>query len=122
MLNATRSMLSERERAACGDIIANVEKGRRFTKGMTYETFEADEKTVYAVVRCLEIISEASRRLSAETKARHQHIQWRVVADAGNVYRHGYHMVELDMVWLTLNERLEVLVEACRIELASATS
>jgi len=115
-------MLSERERAACEDIIANVEKGRRFTKGMTYETFEADERTVYAVVRCLEIISEASRRPSAETKARHPHIPWRVVADAGNVYRHGYHQVELDMVWFTLTERLETLVDVCRIELASTAS
>lgn len=112
-------MLSEREHSACCDIVANVEKGRRFTHGMTDETFAADERTVYAVVRCLEIISEASRRLTAETKARHPHIPWRVVANAGNVYRHGYHLVELDMVWFTLTERLDELVDVCRIELAS---
>jgi uncharacterized protein with HEPN domain len=45
-----------------------------------------------------------------------------VVADAGNVYRHGYHQVELDMVWFTLTERLETLVDVCRIELASTAS
>nr|USU33604.1 DUF86 domain-containing protein [Methylobacterium sp. OTU13CASTA1] len=112
-------MLSEREHSACSDIIANVEKGRRFTRGMTYETFAADERTVYAGVRCLEIKSEASRRLTAETKERHPHVPWRVVANAGNAYRHGYHRVELDMMWFTLTERLDELVAVCRIEVAS---
>jgi uncharacterized protein with HEPN domain len=34
-----------------------------FTEGFDYEAFVADPRTVYAVTRCLEIISEASRRL-----------------------------------------------------------
>jgi hypothetical protein len=51
---------------------------------------QADEKTLYAVVRSLEIISEASRRLTDEVKARHANIEWREMAAAGNVYRHSY--------------------------------
>lgn len=35
---------------------------RRFVEGVDYATFEADERTFFAVTRCLEIISEASRR------------------------------------------------------------
>jgi uncharacterized protein with HEPN domain len=43
----------------------------------------------YAVIRSLEIISEASRRLSDELKARHPGIPWREMAAAGNFYRHN---------------------------------
>jgi Protein of unknown function DUF86 len=40
-----------------------------FSAGVGYEAFVADPRTVYAVTRCLEIISEASRRLPDELKA-----------------------------------------------------
>ncbi|MEL6062511.1 MULTISPECIES: HepT-like ribonuclease domain-containing protein [unclassified Methylobacterium] len=111
---------SERERTACADIIANAERAARFVAGFTLETFGADERTHFAVVRCLEIVSEASRRLSAETKARYPDVPWRQIADAGNVYRHSYHRVTLDIVWLTVHHELPVLVAACRAELARA--
>jgi uncharacterized protein with HEPN domain len=45
------------------DIIDNVDAIRVFTTGLDFQAFRADRKTVYAVVRALEIISEASRRL-----------------------------------------------------------
>jgi uncharacterized protein with HEPN domain len=108
---------SERERTVCSDIIANAERATRFVAGLTLETFEADERTHFAVVRCLEIISEASRRSSAETKTRYPDVPWRQIADAGNVYRHSYHRVTLDIVWLTVHHELPVLVAACRAEL-----
>ena len=111
---------SERERTACSDIIVNAQRVARFVAEFTFETFEADERTHFAVVRGLEIISEASRRLSAEMKARHPAVPWRQIADAGNVYRHSYHRVTLDIVWLTVHHELPVLVAACRAELDRA--
>ena len=60
---------SERERTACSDIIVNAQRVARFVAGFTFETFEADERTHFAVVRCLEIVSEASRRSSAEIES-----------------------------------------------------
>jgi hypothetical protein len=50
----------------------------------------ADPRTVYAVTRCLEIISEGSRRLPDDLKARHPSIAWRDMAGAGNIYRRDY--------------------------------
>jgi uncharacterized protein with HEPN domain len=49
-----------------------------------------DLQALYAIIRSLEIISEASRRLSDELKARHAGIPWREMAAAGNFYRHNY--------------------------------
>jgi len=100
-----------------GDIIVNVDAAKSFVKGKSFEVFQKDRLTHYAVLRALEIISEASRHLTDEVKARHPRIQWRAMADAGNIYRHVYHKVDLDFVWQTVAEFLEPLQEAARAEL-----
>jgi len=91
------------------EIKQNVELAQRFVRGLSFPEFEADRRTVYAVTRCLEIISEASRRLPTEMKARHPHIPWNDVAAAGNIYRHGYQGVRDDLLWRTVQESLEPL-------------
>jgi uncharacterized protein with HEPN domain len=57
-----------------------------------------------AIERCIERISEASRHLSAATKARRPEIPWREVATAGNVLRHGYDGVKPSEVWRIATE------------------
>jgi uncharacterized protein with HEPN domain len=81
------------------DIKYHITLARKFAEGMTYDAFCGDPRTVYAVTRCVEIISEASRRLPDELKARHSAIQWRDMAGAGNVYRHQYEDVGAREVW-----------------------
>jgi uncharacterized protein with HEPN domain len=70
-------------------------------------------RTIYAVIRCLEIISEASRRLPASLKKRHAHIPWQDIAGAGNVYRHDYEEISTTMIWNTVKalEALQRVVE-----------
>jgi len=77
------------------DIIENIDAARSFVRGRTLEEFKKDRLTNYAVMRALEIVPEASRHLTPDIKARHPHINWRAIADAGNVYRHVYHDVDL---------------------------
>lgn len=50
------------------DIADNIDAIEAFTAQMDFAAFAADRKTVYAVVRALEIVSEASRRLPTELK------------------------------------------------------
>ena len=64
-------MLSSAATAALRDIAHHIELAGQFTAGFDYDTFRHDPRTVYAVTRCLEIISEASRGLPDELKARH---------------------------------------------------
>jgi uncharacterized protein with HEPN domain len=70
-------MLSETERDSLSDILFNIDLANSFVRGFDYERFLTDMRTFYAVTRCLEIISEASRRLSPELRARHLAIPWR---------------------------------------------
>jgi uncharacterized protein with HEPN domain len=75
---------------ALRDILHHIDLAANFVEGLDRAMFKADLRAFYAVTRCLEIISEASRRLPNELKARHPAIFWKQMADAGNVYRHDY--------------------------------
>ena len=92
-------MLSSAATAALRDIAHHIDLAVQFSAGFDYEAFVADARTVYAVTRCLEIISEASRRPPDDLKARHPAISWRDMAGAGNIYRHDYEDVAVQHVW-----------------------
>jgi uncharacterized protein with HEPN domain len=74
--------------------------------------FESDKRTLRAVERCLEIISEASRDIPDAVKAEHSQINWRAMADAGNLYRHGYEHVQVPTLWETLRNNIQPLKRA----------
>ena len=100
---------------ALRDILHHIELAANFTAGFNRASFKQDIKTVYAVTRCLEIISEASRRLPEDVKARHPAIGWKQMAGAGNIYRHDYEDVAAEFVWETVQRALpplRVVVEA----------
>lgn len=99
------------------DIIDNVDAIHRFTAGLDFPAFRADRKTVYAVVRALEIISEASRRLPNDLLHRHPEIDWAAVAAAGNVYRHEYESVDEALIWYTVRHGLAALRSVAEEEL-----
>jgi uncharacterized protein with HEPN domain len=98
------------------DILENIDAIRAFAAGMTFEDFVLDRKTVYAVTRALEIISEASRRLPDELKSRHPGIDWPAVAAAGNVYRHEYEVIDDALVWHTIQHELAELRDISEVE------
>ena len=76
-------MRSDPALAALRDIAHHIELATGFVAGMSFEAFRDDLRTFHAVTRCLEIISEASRRLPNDLKARHPAIAWREMAGAG---------------------------------------
>jgi uncharacterized protein with HEPN domain len=96
----------------------NIALARRFIEGMALEAFADDERTLYAVTRCLEIVSEAVRRLPEELKARHPDVPWKRIAGAGNVYRHDYEDVLASILWDTVRDHLHALENAVRRESA----
>jgi uncharacterized protein with HEPN domain len=106
--------------AALRDILHHIDLAASFCEGLDRISFKQDLKTVYAVTRCLEIISEASRRLTGEVKARHPAIGWKQMAGAGNVYRHDYEDVAAEFVWETVARALQPLRVAIESELNRA--
>jgi uncharacterized protein with HEPN domain len=111
-------MHSDAASAALRDVAYHIDIATRFATGFDYDAFRADLRTVYAVTRCLEIISEASRRLPDEMKARYPTIAWKDIAGAGNIYRHDYEDVSAQQVWETVQIDLPPLRDAIARELA----
>jgi uncharacterized protein with HEPN domain len=101
------------------DIRHHIAMAERFVAGMSNETFKDAERTLYAVVRCLEIVSEASRRLPDALKTRHPSIAWREMSAAGNIYRHEYEVVAASRIWRTLTVSLPILLVVIEQELAA---
>lgn len=111
-------MPSERASLALFDIRDHIRRAENFISGLSEAEFVADEKTVYAVVRCLEIISEAARRLPSDVRDRHPQLPWRAIMGAGNIYRHDYDNVSETFVWRTVRHDLASLFEAVEREIA----
>lgn len=111
-------MPSKSADGALRDILHHIALARVFTHGYTLETFKSDIKTLYAVTRCLEIISEASRRLPDSLKAQHPDIPWKQIAGAGNIYRHDYEDVAAHAIWIALTRDLPLLKAAREAETA----
>jgi uncharacterized protein with HEPN domain len=112
----------EKTRRWLSDILYHIDLATGFAAWIDYDTFQNDLLRFHAVTRCLEVISEASRRLPTTLKARHPSIPWRQMAAAGNVYRHDYDGVAARRVWQTLQLALPPLRAVVAGELASATA
>ena len=104
------------------DMQHHITLAQNFVAGTMYESFKDDMLRLYAVTRCLEIISEASRRLPEEVTARHPAIEWREMAASGNFYRHEYEDVAASRVWRTLTVNLPLLHDVVVQELAALES
>jgi uncharacterized protein with HEPN domain len=101
------------------DIVEAIELIREEMASVTLAAFEHDRRKRWLVERGIEIISEASRRLSAEMKNRHSEIPWPKVAGIGNVLRHEYEDVAHDVLWHVVRDDLPTLEKVCRDELAA---
>jgi uncharacterized protein with HEPN domain len=110
-------MPSDRPENVLRDILRQIDLAENFVAQLDQAAFAEDIRTLYAVTRCLEIISEASRRLPDNLKARHPSIPWKQMAGAGNIYRHDYEDIVAQHVWDTVQRALPPLRAVAELEL-----
>lgn len=99
------------------DIIEAIRRIRDVLTNTTLDIFENDWQRQWLVERGVEIVSEASRHLGDDIKARHPEIPWRKVAGIGNVLRHDYENIAAAVLWKLVQVDLPALETACCAEL-----
>lgn len=72
------------------------------------ETFVARDYLQDAVIRCLEILGEATKRLSPEVRRLHPDLPWRAMAGMRDVLIHAYDQVDLEEVWMAYQRFAEI--------------
>jgi len=77
-----------------------------YISGKDRQAFEADLVTQDAVVRQLEVIGEATKRVSKELRSKHPDIPWADMAGMRDVLIHDYIDVDLGVVWKTASENI----------------
>jgi uncharacterized protein with HEPN domain len=94
------------------DVSVAISDIRSFIQGMSAEGFMADKKTVNAVVRSLEIIGEATRKIPEDVRERYPDVPWEEIIGMRNRLIHEYFGIDLDIVWQTIQDDLAPLETA----------
>lgn len=93
------------------DIIETIDKIELFTTGMDFDSFSNDDKTIFAVIRGLEVIGEAVKNISEDFRKKNQDIPWSEIAGMRDKLIHAYFGVDVSVVWMTVASDLPDLKE-----------
>lgn len=96
------------------DIINYAEKAMRFVQGVRFDAFGDDEEKIFAVIKTLEIIGEATRHLPRSMRDQYPAIPWKQVTGMRDRLSHEYFSVDLEVVWRTVHEDLPPLRETAK--------
>ncbi|MGC2063897.1 MAG: DUF86 domain-containing protein [Thermodesulfovibrionales bacterium] len=96
------------------DILSAISRVREYVHGLDRERFISDSKTVDAVIRNLEIIGEASRKLPDDIKAASAEVEWSKIIAMRNILTHEYFGVNNLLLWDIITNKLGTLESTCQ--------
>lgn len=91
------------------DIIDSINDIGMFVKGMSFAGFLKDKKTINAVVRSIEIIGEATKKLPVSLKNKHPLIPWKKMAGMRDKLIHEYFGIDLEILWSVVKKDILLL-------------
>jgi len=94
------------ERLLLKDILLAIHRIESFTKGMSYESFMADEKTLNAVTYNFLVIGEAVKLLPESLTRKYPEVPWKQIAGMRDKLTHAYFSVDYELVWNTVSSIL----------------
>ncbi len=90
-------------------ILDSIERLESYIQGANKEKFMKESIIQDAIIRKIEVIGEASKFISKETKEKNKDIPWKDIAGMRDKLIHAYFGVDLDAVWETVKKDIPVL-------------
>lgn len=87
------------DRVYLDDMITCCSRAASYIEGMTPEQFLEDQRTIDAVVRNLEIVGEASKKIADQTKERYSDVEWKGIAGFRDIAIHAYSTIDMMTEW-----------------------
>jgi len=91
------------------DILDSINDIENFIKGMNFNDFKNDRKTINAVIRSIEVIGEASKKIPKSIRERHPDIPWKKIAGMRDKLIHEYFGIDLEILWKVAKEEIKKL-------------
>jgi uncharacterized protein with HEPN domain len=92
------------------DILIAGEKVLRYTQGMNFENFVADDRTFDAVIRNLQIIGEAVKNIPDDVRELNPEMEWRKIAGLRDILAHAYFQIEDEIIWDVVQNKIPALL------------
>jgi uncharacterized protein with HEPN domain len=96
------------------DVVAAGEAILRYTDGVTFEAFAANDEKRAAVERQVFVIGEAAARLPDEWKQRRPGVPWRKIVGLRNLLAHGYWEIDAEELWDIARNKVPEFVSELR--------
>ncbi|MBI4713489.1 MAG: DUF86 domain-containing protein [Planctomycetes bacterium] len=88
------------------DISKSINNIKDFTKGLTYKDFVKDEKTSLAVIKSIEIIGEAVKKVPDSLKNKYPRVEWKKITGMRDILVHEYFGVDMKILWRVIKRRI----------------
>lgn len=95
-------------------IIECIRKINEFSYGLSLKDFKSNELVQDAIIRNIEIIGEASKKVSKDTKQTYYKVPWKEIAGMRDKLIHDYLGVDVEVVWKTIKEDIPTLEKHMR--------
>ena len=102
-------MIQRDSRDSLQDILTTIEMTEKFVAGLSFDDFQNDDKTVFAVTRAIEVIGEAAKNIPLAIREQYPEIPWKGVTGMRDKLIHAYFGVNLKVLWDTTQQDLPVL-------------
>jgi len=99
------------------DILDTIADLETFTANVEFEAFRANREKVLAVVKSIEILGEAVKKIPDDIRTQYPEIPWKAIAGMRDMLVHEYWGIDTNVVWATVQEGLPPL-KAVIIEVA----
>lgn len=96
------------------DVVSAGEAILRYTDGVTFEAFAANDEKRAAVERQVFVIGEAAARLPEEWKQRRPDVPWRKIIGLRNLLAHGYWAIDAEELWDVARNKVPEFVTELR--------